>query len=456
MRVKSLGHSAFSLEVAGLVILIDPWLTERLDRFWTRWPAGAAPELPGDANIILISHHHCDHLHPESLLRLPKSATVIYPEPERRPVYCGSGMGYKAIPWVLSRLGFSKKRAISPLTRLSVQGIAITALPSKVFFPEFAFLIETPDGNVFFGGDSLLHPATEKYLCDHMPLVSVAFIPCHSTSPFAPLFLRQKETQPEVFVQRSRHNFRRHVETLNAALTIPSSFGWKVDSTDCADRFAWANSHLFPLTPDQALALLHEMKKPALLLAPGDEIEITGGQARNVSSVQAAYPDDSQANYRQHHLSASAPIPAFSPGSYSEGEPSSDPHLALDQLLEELVGTYYWSRAAQTERVAYIRLSDGRIYDETFVLDVAHRQFRGADLPAMDQTPFTWMHPETLNALAGSRLLLASSFGRWLTNDNLLSSVFHHPRYYIRYIDRMLETTSTSSSTARSYSPAMA
>ncbi len=55
MRVKWLSHAGFEIEIGGKKVLIDPWLTGN--------PlARNKPDEFKDANLILVTHDHSDHL----------------------------------------------------------------------------------------------------------------------------------------------------------------------------------------------------------------------------------------------------------------------------------------------------------------------------------------------------------------------------------------------------------
>jgi L-ascorbate metabolism protein UlaG (beta-lactamase superfamily) len=56
MKIIWLGHSGFRIEIAGQVLLIDPWLTGN-----PMFPADKRAEALAGATHILISHGHGDH-----------------------------------------------------------------------------------------------------------------------------------------------------------------------------------------------------------------------------------------------------------------------------------------------------------------------------------------------------------------------------------------------------------
>jgi L-ascorbate metabolism protein UlaG (beta-lactamase superfamily) len=56
MRIIWLGHSGFRIEIAGAVLLIDPWLTGN-----PMFPANRRAEAIAGASHVLVTHGHGDH-----------------------------------------------------------------------------------------------------------------------------------------------------------------------------------------------------------------------------------------------------------------------------------------------------------------------------------------------------------------------------------------------------------
>src|SRR5690348_12006812 len=72
------GHATATVELAGLRVPTDPVLVSRLGHL--RRIGGSAPAMDArDADIVLISHLHADHLHLPSLRLLDARSTVIAP-----------------------------------------------------------------------------------------------------------------------------------------------------------------------------------------------------------------------------------------------------------------------------------------------------------------------------------------------------------------------------------------
>jgi L-ascorbate metabolism protein UlaG (beta-lactamase superfamily) len=76
--LRFLGHSTVRLELGGKVVLTDPVLTPRVSLL-RRMVAPLRTEDWADADVVLISHLHGDHLHFPSLQLLRPDTRVIVP-----------------------------------------------------------------------------------------------------------------------------------------------------------------------------------------------------------------------------------------------------------------------------------------------------------------------------------------------------------------------------------------
>jgi L-ascorbate metabolism protein UlaG (beta-lactamase superfamily) len=77
--MRFLGHSTVRLELAGSVVLTDPVLTRSVGPLRRVTPP-PPPAHHCDADLVLLSHLHADHLHLPSLRRLPPSTRVVVPQ----------------------------------------------------------------------------------------------------------------------------------------------------------------------------------------------------------------------------------------------------------------------------------------------------------------------------------------------------------------------------------------
>ncbi len=80
MKITYISHATLLIEVAGVKIVTDPWVkgSSYCDQ-WHLFPKSLSPDLIRDADFVLYSHGHEDHLHQASLQTINKNAKLFYP-----------------------------------------------------------------------------------------------------------------------------------------------------------------------------------------------------------------------------------------------------------------------------------------------------------------------------------------------------------------------------------------
>ena len=157
-----LGHASFRLERGGVVVYFDPWTI-----------AGE----PHDADLILISHPHFDHLSAADAMKVAKvpgeggkSDTVIVTVTE-----CVPKLEEAKFPGTV--------QVVKPGEQVKVKGISIEAVPAyntnKTFHPkekEWAgFIVEVDGTRLYHAGDTDFIPEMETFRTD------VALLPVSGT-----------------------------------------------------------------------------------------------------------------------------------------------------------------------------------------------------------------------------------------------------------------------------------
>lgn len=462
MRLTSLGHAAVLVETGTERILVDPWLTQRLDRFWEHHPPlpdGLVREVLDDGvDYVVLSHHHFDHHHFPSLLSLVDGAdvdfddsprqssgvTCVYPTGPLPPRLTASGLGHQAIAWTLRRLGFERLHPVTPGDAITLGGAVLRTFPSAVPFPEMSVLVETADAAVMLCGDALLHEATvAAFRGGDVPRLDAVFIPAHSVSPPGVLTERRPLTDPEAVRARAVATFDRYVEAIPAAVTVPSSFGWRVGGDGERD-YSWCNRTMFPFTPVQALRRLEQLGRDGLLWGPGQVIEVADGKAVRAEGPVGSAGYDFDQVYSEVTLDPDTPVPPFDAARDRYGRQTRACEDLLRELLDRLVATDYWYRALDDGAGRHVVSLQEDGGDQTsFLLDpVADRVTRLGPGPARSHLAggegWTEMAASTLEAMLSAELLFGSSFGLWVSDGVLLSAVFHHPAFYTRHVDRAL------------------
>lgn len=177
-----LGQEAFLLKKEGRYLLIDPYLTDYVDRypefekgFWTRnYPSPVEPEEMAFVQDILCTHSHFDHMDPDTLRGIysaRKEVNFIVPFP--------------TIP-ILQELGMSCKhilgaKAGEPLEREGIDIIPVAAAHTQFHqdelgnYEELSYIIRWNGITVFHGGDMVVYPGLPELLREFK--VDVAMIP---------------------------------------------------------------------------------------------------------------------------------------------------------------------------------------------------------------------------------------------------------------------------------------
>lgn len=165
------GHSTASVEIGDVRVLTDPLLTDRLAHL-RRHAAAVRREEAIEADLVVVSHLHLDHLHVPSLRGLRRGTTVLVP----------SGGGR-----LLRGLGLDVDE-LAPGDTGTASGVRIEATPahhpesrflgSRVRGAPLGFVMRGADGSVWYPGDT--------GLADHMDDVDdidLALIPVGGWGP---------------------------------------------------------------------------------------------------------------------------------------------------------------------------------------------------------------------------------------------------------------------------------
>ncbi len=149
------GHSSYLLVLDGKKILVDPVLTSSFPAGLTMKPfkgtAIYAPEDLPDLDVLVITHDHYDHL---------DYGTIKAIKDRVGKVVCPLGVGEHLELWgvpveKIHELDWNE-------VDTSIDEMKFTALPSRHMSGRFlkrnatlwsSYLLETPSGNVFIGGD---------------------------------------------------------------------------------------------------------------------------------------------------------------------------------------------------------------------------------------------------------------------------------------------------------------
>src|SRR5262245_24677432 len=80
MRITYISHACLYVETSDAKILIDPWFEgPAYQDQWYVFPKPVNTEALKQADFILCTHGHEDHLHAPTLATLNKNARIFYP-----------------------------------------------------------------------------------------------------------------------------------------------------------------------------------------------------------------------------------------------------------------------------------------------------------------------------------------------------------------------------------------
>ena len=184
LDIQYLGQTGFILHSDGIKIVLDPYLSDYVDRNVTniRWkrnyPPPCNPQDLADADLVLLSHAHCDHTDPDTVIPLYQAGKMIFLAP------------YEVIS-LLKSWGFSESRLIALDDRqcIDFHHISVRAIAAaheelnygyKGHIRELSFHLAFKNGiTVFFGGDMCLYPG----LIEKIPKpVTISLLPINGRS----------------------------------------------------------------------------------------------------------------------------------------------------------------------------------------------------------------------------------------------------------------------------------
>ena len=188
-----LGHAAFRLVRGNVTLYIDPW---------------KVPTEPHDADIILVSHPHFDHLDTRDIAKIAKQDTVIVTVEG-----CAMKIEQAHLPGSL--------QIVKPGDKVKLKGFQIEAVPAyntnKVFHLKqnqwVGFIIEVEGERIYFAGDTDLIPEMKNFKVD------VALLPVSGT-----YVMNASEAAVAVKI-------------LNPKVSVPMHYGTIVGSAADAKKF---------------------------------------------------------------------------------------------------------------------------------------------------------------------------------------------------------------------------
>ncbi|MDI3339233.1 MAG: MBL fold metallo-hydrolase [Sphaerobacter sp.] len=208
-RILWYAQSAVRIDAGGLIIYIDPY----------QLPEGQPP-----ADVMLISHHHRDHLSPDDLAKVRTERTTVFASPAAAPHL--NGPVQVLAPGETAQHGPLRIRAVPAynLTKFRSPGVPFHPRDEQ----HTGFVLEIDDLTFYFAADTDVIPEM-----DEIGPVDYAFLPVSGT------YVMTAEEAAEA------------ARRVQPSVAIPVHYGSVVGSVADAQRFA-------ELVPDQVRVWIME------------------------------------------------------------------------------------------------------------------------------------------------------------------------------------------------------
>jgi L-ascorbate metabolism protein UlaG (beta-lactamase superfamily) len=171
-QLAFLGHSTVLIELAGVRILTDPVLFDRVTVL-RRIVTPVDPGMYAAIDAVVLSHLHLDHFDVASLRLLGPTTELVVP---------------RGAAGLLRRAGFERVTELGMGDSTAIGGVTITATRAvhSGYRPPFGpraeavgYLLESADSRVYFAGDTDLFPEMAQL----GPELDVALIPVWGWGP---------------------------------------------------------------------------------------------------------------------------------------------------------------------------------------------------------------------------------------------------------------------------------
>ena len=160
MTIRFLGQSGYILKTANTQIIIDPYLSDSVNRVACRPRMLPIPLKPEDINCdaIICTHNHLDHLDPDTVKDINSAQFFITTNEGKAE---------------LKKMGKENAKALNIGESITIGDFTITAVFADHTVEAFGLIIKAENKTLYFSGDTLY---SEKLfeISEHNP--DIAFI----------------------------------------------------------------------------------------------------------------------------------------------------------------------------------------------------------------------------------------------------------------------------------------
>lgn len=156
MKIRWLGQSGYLLTDGISTLCIDPYLTDSVNRIAGR-PRINPPALePEDlqADAVICTHRHADHMDPDGICRMHKEHMMFY-----APSDCAEEM---------RKLGVVQYTPFDAGAKAAVGSFEIEAVFADHTVPAIGVVVIFKGNRFYFTGDTYYHPRLTQVECDFL------------------------------------------------------------------------------------------------------------------------------------------------------------------------------------------------------------------------------------------------------------------------------------------------
>lgn len=155
MKIRFLGQSGYLLKSGNTEIIIDPYLSDSVNRVAGRPRTLPIPINPKDirCDAVICTHNHLDHLDPDTVLEIPTEQYFIT-----------TNEGVEE----LKRLGRKNAAALNVGDSISIGDFNITAVFADHTVEAFGLIVKAENKTLYFSGDTLFNEKLFR-IADYKP-----------------------------------------------------------------------------------------------------------------------------------------------------------------------------------------------------------------------------------------------------------------------------------------------
>ena len=144
MTIRYLGQSGYLLKAGFTEILIDPYLSDSVNRIAGRPRQLPIPIRPAEihCDAVICTHSHADHLDPDTVSEIKEPMRYLTTHEGKR---------------ILSDMGTKTVRAFATGDSVTVGNFEITAVFAAHTVEAFGLIVSAEKITLYFSGDTLFH-----------------------------------------------------------------------------------------------------------------------------------------------------------------------------------------------------------------------------------------------------------------------------------------------------------